>query len=39
VLYDLHVAGQRILEQHGKTREYDLVSKSLANLTRRWAEM
>jgi PKHD-type hydroxylase len=39
ILYDLHVASRRILEQHGKTREYDLVSKSLANLTRRWAEM
>lgn len=39
VLYDLHVTAQRLLEQYGKTREYDLVSKSLANLTRRWAEM
>lgn len=39
ILYDLHTASRRILEQHGKTREYDLVSKSLANLVRRWAEM
>jgi PKHD-type hydroxylase len=39
VLYDLHVASQRILEHNGKTREYDLVSKTLVNLTRRWAEM
>jgi PKHD-type hydroxylase len=39
ILYDLHTASHRLLEQHGKTREYDLVSKSLANLTRRWAEM
>jgi PKHD-type hydroxylase len=39
ILYDLHQTSRRILEQYGKTREYDLVSKSLANLTRRWAEM
>jgi PKHD-type hydroxylase len=39
ILYDLHTASRRILDQYGKSREYDLISKSLANLTRRWAEM
>lgn len=38
ILYDLDTAARRVLEQHGKTREYDLVSKSFANLLRRWAE-
>jgi PKHD-type hydroxylase len=39
ILYDLYTASRRILDQYGKSREYDLISKSLANLTRRWAEM
>jgi PKHD-type hydroxylase len=38
ILYDLDMACRRLIEQQGKTREYDLVSKSLANLLRRWAE-
>jgi len=39
ILYDLHTASRRIFDQCGKSREYDLISKTLANLTRRWAEM
>jgi len=38
ILYDLHAASQRVFEQYGKTREYDLLAKSHANLLRRWAE-
>ncbi len=38
ILYDLDMTSRRLLEQYGKTREYDLVAKSHANLLRRWAE-
>jgi PKHD-type hydroxylase len=39
LLYDLDNVSRSLFEQHGKTREYDLVSKSHANLLRRFAEM
>ena len=39
ILYDLDTTSRRLFEQYGKTREYDLVAKSHANLLRRWAEV
>jgi PKHD-type hydroxylase len=38
ILWDLHTASRRLFEQYGKSREYDLLAKSHANLLRRWAE-
>lgn len=38
ILHDLDTTSRRLFEQYGKTREYDLVSKSHVNLLRRWAE-
>jgi PKHD-type hydroxylase len=38
ILWDLHTAGRRMLAAQGKTREFDLVTKSHTNLLRRWAE-
>lgn len=38
ILYDLDTTSRRLFEQYGKTREYDLVAKSHANLLRRWAD-
>ena len=39
VLFDLDTARRRLFDQHGKTEEFDTVSKSVANLTRMWAEI
>ena len=39
LLYDLDSVSRSLFDQYGKTREYDLVSKSHANLLRRFAEM
>lgn len=39
VLFDLDTARRRLFDQHGKTEEFDAVSKSVANLTRMWAEI
>lgn len=39
LLYDLDTVSRSLFDQYGKTREYDLVSKSHANLLRRFAEM
>jgi PKHD-type hydroxylase len=39
ILFDLDTARQAIFQQHGKTREFDLISKSHANLLRKWAEV
>jgi PKHD-type hydroxylase len=38
ILFDLDCARRAIFRQHGKTAEFDLVSKSHANLLRLWAE-
>jgi PKHD-type hydroxylase len=38
MLFDLDTARRTMFVQHGKSAEYDLVSKSLANLLRMWAE-
>jgi PKHD-type hydroxylase len=39
ILYDLDVARRSIFDQHGKTREFDLISKASANLLRMWTEL
>ena len=38
MLFDLDTARRQIFAEGGKTPEYDLVSKSLANLLRMWVE-
>ncbi len=38
LLFDLDTARRKLFAQHGQTAEYDLVSKSLANLLRMWAD-
>jgi PKHD-type hydroxylase len=39
LLFDLDTARRTLFDQQGKTREFDLLSKSLANLLRMWAEV
>ncbi len=39
ILFDLDTARQVLFETHGKTPEFDLISKSHANLLRKWAEL
>lgn len=38
ILFDLDVTRRSLFAQSGKTNEFDLLSKSIANLTRMWAE-
>ncbi|MEM1279761.1 MAG: Fe2+-dependent dioxygenase [Cyanobacteria bacterium P01_D01_bin.6] len=38
ILFDLDTVRRSLYAQSGKTDEFDLLCKSLANLTRRWAE-
>lgn len=38
MLFDLDTARRQMFAKNGKTAEYDLVSKSLANLLRMWVE-
>lgn len=38
LLFDLDTARQTLFRQSGKTAEFDLLSKCLSNLLRRWAE-
>ena len=38
ILFDLETAQIKLAEQHGKTPELDLISKTRANLLRMWAE-
>ena len=38
LLFDLDTARQRLFEREGKTAEFDLLSKTSANLLRMWAE-
>jgi len=39
ILRDLEMTRRSIFETQGKTREFDLISKSFANLMRMWAEV
>ncbi|MDJ0589066.1 MAG: Fe2+-dependent dioxygenase [Pleurocapsa sp. MO_226.B13] len=39
ILFDLETARRAIFAKSGKTPEFDLVSKSLANLLRKWADV
>ena len=39
VLFDLDTARRSLFDREGKTREFDLVSKSYSNLLRLWAEV
>lgn len=39
LLFDLHTVQQSLFEQSGKTKEFDLVAKSHANLLRKWADV
>lgn len=38
ILFDLDTARRTLFARDGKSREFDLLSKSLANLLRQWAE-
>lgn len=38
LLFDLDTARRALFEREGKSREFDLMSKSVANLVRMWAE-
>ena len=39
ILFDLDTTRRQEFEAHGKTRTFDMLSKSLANLLRMWAEI
>ena len=39
ILFDLDTARRTLFQREGKSREFDLLSKSLANLLRLWAEV
>jgi PKHD-type hydroxylase len=39
ILFDLDTARKAVFEQYGKTPEFDLLSKSLANLLRKWVDV
>ncbi len=39
ILFDLDTAKQIIYQKNGKTPEFDLISKTQANLLRKWAEV
>lgn len=39
ILFDLDTARQAIFEKYGKTPEFDLISKSHANLLRKWIDL
>jgi len=38
LLFDLETARRGLFDRHGKTQEFDLLSKTAANLLRMWAE-
>ncbi|MEM9217633.1 MAG: Fe2+-dependent dioxygenase [Cyanobacteria bacterium P01_F01_bin.150] len=38
ILFELDTVRRSLLVQHGKTNEFDLLSKNIANLLRQWAE-
>lgn len=39
ILFDLETARRAVFAKSGKTPEFDLISKSIANLLRKWAEV
>jgi PKHD-type hydroxylase len=39
ILFDLDMARKQLFEKSGKTPEFDLISKSHANLLRKWVEL
>lgn len=39
ILFDLDTARRQLFDREGKTGEFDAISKSLANLTRMWAQL
>lgn len=39
ILFDLETARRVIFNREGKTAEFDLISKSIANLIRKWADV
>ncbi len=39
ILFDLDTAKQIVFQKYGKTPEFDLISKTHANLLRKWAEV
>ena len=39
ILFDLDTARKAVFDQYGKTPEFDLLSKSLANLLRKWVDV
>ena len=39
ILFDLETARRAIFARSGKTAEFDLISKSIANLLRKWADV
>ena len=39
ILFDLDTARRGLFDQHGKTREFDIMSKAHANLMRMWADI
>ena len=39
ILFDLDTVRRAIFEKQGKTVEFDLLSKTHANLLRKWAEL
>ena len=39
ILFDLETARRVLFNKDGKTAEFDLISKSIANLLRKWAEV
>lgn len=39
ILFDLDTTRRQIFDAQGKTEQFDAISKSLANLTRMWAEL
>ncbi|MDX1756953.1 MAG: Fe2+-dependent dioxygenase [Marinobacter sp.] len=39
VLFDLDTARRQLFDREGKTAEFDLLTKSLANLQRQWVEL
>lgn len=39
ILFDLETARRTIFAKEGKTPEFDLISKSIANLIRKWADI
>ena len=39
ILFDLETARRAIFAKSGKTAEFDLISKSMANLFRKWADL